>query len=177
MPWTFVLSLPLKQLLCGNVCLSIVWFRIYQKLIFFLILTSEITYTPSRLTHHKFIMAFRALISLAKIKTRRSGKNCSLTFLWYDTDRMERVQQFYVCACIRCRGDVFTEPLPSNDKRIQMETHRLMGGIYELRRWDGLRCRNIHTEFHKDWFKHSKVNSGGYTDTQTAMWSHKPTLF
>jgi hypothetical protein len=40
------------------------------------------------------------------------------------------------------------------------QTHRLMGGIYEVRRSDGLRCHDIHTEFHKDWFMHSKVDRG-----------------
>jgi hypothetical protein len=25
-----------------------------------------------------------------------------------------------------------------------------MGGIYEVRRWDGLRCHHIRTKFHKD---------------------------
>jgi hypothetical protein len=34
---------------------------------------------------------------------------------------------------LRCRGDVLTEPLPSNE-RIHIQTHRLMGGIYEVRR-------------------------------------------
>jgi hypothetical protein len=38
--------------------------------------------------------------------------------------------------------------------------------------------RDMRTKFHKDWFRHSKVNGGGgYTLTQTATWSHKPTLF
>jgi hypothetical protein len=40
--------------------------------------------------------------------------------------------------CVRYRGNIFTEPLPSNDrgyftatndKRIQIQTHRLVGGI------------------------------------------------
>jgi hypothetical protein len=44
-----------------------------------------------------------------------------------------RVQRFfYSCLCIHCRGNVFTEPLPSNDKGINIHTHRLMGGIYEV---------------------------------------------
>jgi hypothetical protein len=38
-----------------------------------------------------------------------------------------------------------------------------MGGIYEVYRWDRLRCHNIHTKFHKYWFSHSKVD-GGHTD-------------
>jgi hypothetical protein len=42
-----------------------------------------------------------------------------------------------------------------------------MGGVYEVLRSDGLRCHDIHTEFHTDWFSHSKVDmGGGYTDTQ-----------
>jgi hypothetical protein len=75
--------------------------------------------------------------------------------------RERRVQQFvYCCVCIRCRGKVFTEPLPTNDRRIHIQTHRLMGGIYEIFCWDGLRCHDIHTNFHKDWFRHSKADSG-----------------
>jgi hypothetical protein len=36
---------------------------------------------------------------------------------------------------IRCSGNVFTEPLPCNDRGIHIQTHRLMGrGIYEARR-------------------------------------------
>jgi hypothetical protein len=70
--------------------------------------------------------------------------------------------------CIRCRGNVFTEPLPSNDEEIQ--TQRLMGGIYEVRLWYGLRCHDIHTKFRKDWFRHSKVDwGGGFTDTDSMV--------
>jgi hypothetical protein len=66
--------------------------------------------------------------------------------------------------CIRCSGGVLTEPLPSNDRGIHIQTHRLMGDIYEVRRWDGLRCHDIHIKFHKDWFMHAKLNRG---DTET----------
>jgi hypothetical protein len=48
---------------------------------------------------------------------------------------------------------------------VHIQTHRLMKGIYEVRRWDVLRCHDIYTKFHKYWFKHSKVNGGG--DIQT----------
>jgi hypothetical protein len=78
--------------------------------------------------------------------------------------------------CIRYGAIFFTEPLPSNDRRIftepllsnsrgiHIETHRLMGGIFNSGRCDGLRCRNICTKFHIDSFRHSKVNrAGGYT--------------
>jgi hypothetical protein len=66
--------------------------------------------------------------------------------------------------CTLCRGNVFTKPLPSNHKGIHV--HKLMGGIFEVRCWDGLRCHDIHTESHKDWFRHSQVD-GGYTDVET----------
>jgi hypothetical protein len=63
----------------------------------------------------------------------------------------------YSVACIRCRGNMFTEPLPSNEKRIHLterlrinergihtEEYRLMGEIYEVRQLDGLRYRDIY---------------------------------
>jgi hypothetical protein len=37
----------------------------------------------------------------------------------------------------------------------------LMGGIYELRRWDGLRYHYIHTKFHKNWLAIQKLMGGG----------------
>jgi hypothetical protein len=47
---------------------------------------------------------------------------------------------------------------------IHIQTRRLMGGIYEVRRLDGLRFHDIHAKFNKDWFRYSKVHRG---DTQT----------
>jgi hypothetical protein len=43
--------------------------------------------------------------------------------------------------------------------------HRLMGGIYEIHYWDELKCHDIHTDLHKDWFRHSKVGGGIYIQT------------
>jgi hypothetical protein len=48
-----------------------------------------------------------------------------------------------------------------------MQTHTLMGRMYEVRRRDGLRCHDFHINFHKDLFRHSKV-IGGLADTHTA---------
>jgi hypothetical protein len=50
--------------------------------------------------------------------------------------------------------------------------HRLMGRIYELCLWDGLRCHDMHTKFHKDWLKNSKVDK---RDTQTHRQHCDPT--
>jgi hypothetical protein len=54
------------------------------------------------------------------------------------------VQQFFCCTCIRCRcrGNIFIEPLRSNDTRILAKPvpknnrgiHGFTGGIYEVRR-------------------------------------------
>jgi hypothetical protein len=55
---------------------------------------------------------------------------------------------------LRCRGNVFTELLPSNDRGI----HRLLRGIYEVRRCDAFRHQDTDTKFHKEWFRRLKVN-------------------
>jgi hypothetical protein len=49
---------------------------------------------------------------------------------------------------------------------IHMQTHKLMAAIYEVRRWDEFRYHDIHTKFHNDWFRHSKVNSHSQTHRQ-----------
>jgi hypothetical protein len=47
--------------------------------------------------------------------------------------RKRHVQHFlYRCVCIRFQVNVFTEPLPSNDRGKNVQTHRLMEGIYEV---------------------------------------------
>lgn len=50
----------------------------------------------------------------------------------------------------------FTQPLPSNKRR-----DTLMRGIYEVvHRWGELRCHDLETKFHQDWFRRSKDNGG-----------------
>jgi hypothetical protein len=46
---------------------------------------------------------------------------------------MEAYTQFFYC-CVRIRrcANVFTEPLPSNDRGMHIQIHRLMGGILEV---------------------------------------------
>jgi hypothetical protein len=85
--------------------------------------------------------------------------------IWHGSHRKRRFQQFFYCyVCIRCRGNVLIEPLHSKDKGIRIQTHRLIGSIYEVRRLDGLKFQNIYIKFHKDRFRHSKVDEG---DSQT----------
>jgi hypothetical protein len=58
--------------------------------------------------------------------------------------RKRRVQDFFCCfVCIRCRFSFRTESLPSNDRGVHIQTHRLMGRIYKVRRRDGLKCHDI----------------------------------
>jgi hypothetical protein len=76
--------------------------------------------------------------------------------------RKRRVHSFYCCMCIRCRGNIFTEPLPSN---IHIQTD-WWGDLWSTPlSWTPVPwCIHVHTKFHKDWFRHSEVNKG---DTQT----------
>jgi hypothetical protein len=67
---------------------------------------------------------------------------------------------------------IFTEPLPYNDRGIHIKTQRLMEGIFQLGRWNGLRCRDIRTKFHKYWFRHSTVHGGGDTHTDSNVISY-----
>jgi hypothetical protein len=88
------------------------------------------------------------------------------TLSFHDTDRKENdgSNNSPIVACIRYSKNMFTEPLPSNDRR---DTH-----IYT--QTDGrhlwskpLRLPQVAwyiTKFHTDWFRHSNVDRG---DTQT----------
>jgi hypothetical protein len=63
-----------------------------------------------------------------------------------------RKQRVHSCVCIRCSGNVFTEPLPSNDRGIHIQTHRLMmGGIYKYA---------VEMGSGVPWFRHSNINRG-----------------
>jgi hypothetical protein len=65
------------------------------------------------------------------IKQEVRGRTNRLLSLIRHGPYWRRVQQFfYCCVCIRYRGNVPIEPLPSNDKGIHIQTHRLMGEIF-----------------------------------------------
>jgi hypothetical protein len=56
--------------------------------------------------------------------------------LSFDTTRTAwktKLLEFLMLSCICCRGDVLTKPLPSIDKGDEIQTHRLMRKIYEVR--------------------------------------------
>jgi hypothetical protein len=43
------------------------------------------------------------------------------------------------------------------------------GGIYELLRWNGPRCHDIHTRRHKYWLKHLTVDKGIHRHTDSEV--------
>jgi hypothetical protein len=82
-------------------------------------------------------------------------------------DRIENdVQQFFYCMCIRWRGNVFTESLPSNDKGIHIQTHRLTGGIYNYTVGMGLDTMLYIRSFIKNGSGIQKLMEGGFKDRQ-----------
>jgi hypothetical protein len=70
-----------------------------------------------------------------------------LPLIRYGPHGKRRIQQFfYFSVCIHCRGNFFTEPLPSNGRGIHMQTHILMGFMtYAVEM--GSRCHDLHTKF------------------------------
>jgi hypothetical protein len=66
-------------------------------------------------------------------------------FLWYDTDRIENNRSSYssVVGCLfAARMCIFSSCLTNNDRGTHVQTHRLMGRIYEVCIWDGLRSQD-----------------------------------
>jgi hypothetical protein len=113
------------------------------------------------LTILSFNLKFSELMTL--FKQEILGKtNRLLSLIRHGPHWKRHVQQlFYCCVCIRYRGNVSTEPLPRNDWGIFTEPSRC---LTTTRGFLPSRCL---------------ATIGGYTDshTQTARWSHKPTLF
>jgi hypothetical protein len=73
-----------------------------------------------------------------------------IPLLRHEPHRKRRLQQFFVGVGTSLPGCLTTKG------GTHVGTHRLTGGMCKVRRWDGLRCHVMHTEFHKDWFRHSK---------------------
>jgi hypothetical protein len=57
--------------------------------------------------------------------------NRLLSLIRHGPHRKRHVQQiFYCCVCVCYRGNVSTEPLPSNERGIHIQTHRLIREIF-----------------------------------------------
>jgi hypothetical protein len=87
------------------------------------------------------------------------------TFLWYVTDRMENdaSNNYSIVTCIRCRGNVFTEPLPSNNRWIHIQTRSYWEGFMKYATEMGSRVM-IYNMSQKSWwdFKILYVLNGPY---------------
>jgi hypothetical protein len=94
--------------------------------------------------------------------------------LWYDVGRIDK-DAFCCCMHSLPWERVYWAIAYKRYAGIHMQTHRLMEGICEVRRWDGIRCHDIHTEFNIDWFRHSKVN-GAELHRHTGRRSHTSRL-
>jgi hypothetical protein len=101
--------------------------------------------------------------------------NTILSLIWHWMHR-KHVQQFFYCCVFVAAVMLLPSHCLAMTGGIHIQTHRLVGGIFEVCCWDGLRCRDIHTRFHRNCFMHSEVNREGSTDAQIAWRSHKPTL-
>jgi hypothetical protein len=86
--------------------------------------------------------------------TRNSAKNRTPTFVWYDTDRIKKTPPTF----LRCRGNVFTQPLHSNNRDIYTYTERERekresGG----RQWETLHLRGEGKKTFSTGFEGSQV--------------------
>jgi hypothetical protein len=98
-------------------------------------------------------------------------QTCQQSLLLYDMDRKENEASTILLLLrvfVATRTFLPTRCLATIEA-IYMHIDWLGGGeIFEVRRWDGLRCQDtvyVHTKFHKEWFRHSKVHKG-HTQTQ-----------
>jgi hypothetical protein len=119
--------------------------------------------------HETSIFSFITFLSTVYTSITKFCEELIVYFplIWYRLHKKWCVQQFFYCECIH-HGVTFLQSCCL--AMIRGYTHTLMGGIYEVCGSDGLTCHDIHTTFHKDQFKHSKVDGGG---SQTAWWLHK----
>jgi hypothetical protein len=96
-------------------------------------------------THrHKHTQAARWFLSL--LRSNGGGIHRQIHRLSFDTTRRAykttRPTFLLLLRCILCRSNVFAEQLSSN---VHIQTHWLMGGIYEVRHSDGFTCHIMHT--------------------------------
>jgi hypothetical protein len=129
--------------------------KCWEELIDYFLLIRHGPHSKRRLQH--FFVAAGTCLPSYYLATRRryTDAHTDSPFIRHGLHRKWRVQQFFVAA-----GTYIPSRCIVAIREIT-HTERLMGGIYEVRRWDGLRCHDIHTKFHIDSFRHSKVDGGG----------------
>jgi hypothetical protein len=67
----------------------------------------------------------------------------------HETLRKRRLQQLYVTVLTSLQSRCLAKK-----ERFYIYRHRFWKGIYEARCWDGRRCHDVRTKFHKDRFNH-----------------------
>jgi hypothetical protein len=110
---------------------------------------SRYTESCQRRVHKSGRLCLKSILKKVLGRTNRL-----LSFIRHGPHWKRRVQQFFWCVCIRYRGNVYTETLPSNDRVIFTEP---------LPSND----KGIFTE---------PLPSNDRGDTKTATWYYKPTL-
>jgi hypothetical protein len=94
----------------------------------------------------------------------------------HERHRKRHVQQFFFVSCNRCRGNVFTESLPSNG-RIHIQTQRIIEEIMKYATAVGSGSTIYIPRFITTGSAIQKPTGvGGYTDPQAAWRSHKHTF-
>jgi hypothetical protein len=122
-----------------------------------------------------------------KLRTKQEvlGRtNRILSLMRHGAHRKRRAQQFfYCCVCIRWRGNVFTEPLPSNNRTIFTEPLPATIGRYIYRYtdwWEIFMKYAVEMGSGAMMYVPSFIQIGSAIqmlirgDTQTAWGSHKP---
>jgi hypothetical protein len=113
------------------------------------LLSSDMTRTAWKTTSQHFFVA-----------AGTSLPSCYLAAIEGDTDKQTHapndstiVERVFVAAgtCLQSRCLAMKE---------RIHRHTLIRGIYDERRRDGSRCRDIQPKFRKDWLRHSKFSGG-----------------
>jgi hypothetical protein len=83
---------------------------------------SKILYHYHEANHTLLVITRSALhfiFTMPLIKNKEFWEQLIADFplIRHEPRRTQRLQQFFYCrVCIRCRGEIYTEPLPSNDR-------------------------------------------------------------
>jgi hypothetical protein len=153
---------------------------------------SLIRHGPHRKRHlQNFSVAVGTILTSCYLTMRGeyTDRNIDSPLIKYRQHRKWRIHQFFYC-CVyslprkrvyliiaqqRKVGYILLSRCLATKRGIHIQRHRLMGGIYEIRRWNGIRSYDMHTKFHKDCIKHWKSDGGGHPDTES-WWLYKPVL-
>jgi hypothetical protein len=90
------------------------------------------------------------LFEPASTRVSSGRTNPLLSLIQHGPHRKTTRPTILLLLCVLVAAGTFLQIRYLAEKGIHMQTHRLMGGIYEVRRSYGRRFRDIHTKFNKD---------------------------